>query len=127
MSGRWKPGRFIECACCGQTGRHAAHGWRVTCYDRWRRHGKPAGGPPPPMTLVEIGRINGAKPSGPRLERIEDFVLVLKTRPADTAKQAVAQAAAAVGRCERTGWRYITSLREQGVTLRDLLNREVPL
>lgn len=36
------------CANCGQTRRHKAHGWCVTCHGRWLRHGKPADGPPPP-------------------------------------------------------------------------------
>lgn len=126
MSGRRKPPPVIVCACCGRSGKHGAHGWRQTCYDRWRRFGKPAGGPPRPLSPSEVGRIYGAKPSGRRIEDMEEFLLVLKTRPADSVKDAVAQAAAAVGRCERTGWRYITRLREQGVSLQDLLHRAVP-
>ena len=39
------------CACCGETGKILARGWREACYFRWRRAGQPESGPPPRTRL----------------------------------------------------------------------------
>lgn len=39
----------INCACCGRTGSHQAHGWIAACYWRWMRAGQPEEGPPAPF------------------------------------------------------------------------------
>lgn len=91
--------RTVECRCCDRTGPLIAHGWVKACYRRWQRAGKPAGGPPPP-------RKRG--PNQHMEEDVAEFAMVLRTRPDIT----LAQAAAAVGRCRRTGERYKTRLRQ---------------
>lgn len=110
MSGRSKkPRRIVVCKCCGKTGPHKAFGWRRCCYDRWRLNSQPDSGPPAPLSKAEVGRLNGSKPSKTRIEDIQEFAMVLRTR---RPKPTIAEAAAAVGRSSRTGERYMKALRQ---------------
>jgi hypothetical protein len=54
LLGKPRRPRTVNCACCGLTGPHEAHGWRTACYTRWREAGMPAGGPPPPQDRREV-------------------------------------------------------------------------
>lgn len=56
MSGR--SNRIIICTCCERRRRHAGYGYCATCYSRWRRAGRPDGGPPPPQPLGIKGHEN---------------------------------------------------------------------
>jgi hypothetical protein len=61
----------INCACCGLTGTHEAHGWRTACYARWREAGKPKDGPPPPQDKREVCKKTFARLPWPLQGRIE--------------------------------------------------------
>lgn len=106
--------RYAECACCGDYGPHHSWGWIDKCYRRWRDAGRPTDGPPAPKTNYatrrrpEYGRI--AKLIPEKDEALEEFAMVLRTRAPIT----ITRAAEAVGRCGRTGTRYMRELRAMG-------------
>lgn len=93
----------IRCACCGREGKHHARGWILTCYKRWLRAGKPEEGPPPPLSLPEIGRMHSAAKAG----RVEDYEWL--TRDEGLTLYAAAER---LGISSRTAWRYERALRE---------------
>lgn len=47
--------RIITCASCGRFQPPVANEWCHACYQRWLRHGRPAGGPPATKTLQGCG------------------------------------------------------------------------
>jgi hypothetical protein len=56
-----------RCTCCGGERRErvdspgnytGAHGWCEACTKRWYRVARPAGGPPPPMTAVQVAALS---------------------------------------------------------------------
>jgi hypothetical protein len=101
--------RIVTCTCCGEIGRHGGYGWRAACYNRWRRNGEPKSGPPAPMTPAE--RARRPRRSAPRLERLDEFAMVRRTRTREDGEPiSIAEAAAAVGVSARTGQRYATAL-----------------
>jgi hypothetical protein len=65
--------RIVTCRCCGKTGQHAAHGWIGPCWHRWRRAGKPAGGPPPAPTRAEHNALARAGYTAKAAGRAEDY------------------------------------------------------
>lgn len=89
--------KLIVCRCgCNRSGVHVNSGFIGACYQRWLRAGKPAGGPPTPQL---------PHPLGPRADRVEDYAF-LRAHGVS-----VAEAAARVGVCARTGWDYEAQLR----------------
>lgn len=93
-----------ECANCGEP-RPPKGGWRKgwacgycpACYKRWRRHGSPAGGPPPPRPRA---------PRAARAGRVEDYTDLRSWGIPDS------QAAERLGVSVRTLLRYKRDLRE---------------
>lgn len=77
---------------CGRPRRRDRCGWCIACYDRWRYHGCPEDGPPPPWAKVP--------------GRIEDYLWLR-----DELGLSRAAAAARVGVTLRTIQRYERRLR----------------
>lgn len=46
---------LTACSSCRRSGPLATKDWCHTCYQRWVRHGRPAGGPPAPKPLQPCG------------------------------------------------------------------------
>jgi hypothetical protein len=105
--------RYVgDCTACGAP-RYQAYskgtnycgyrGWCVRCYRRWRNHGKPASGPPPPR----MGQ--GGGPAGCRLEDYEFL------RSPEGGSLSQREAAMRLGVTLRTVQRYEARLRGQDV------------
>lgn len=108
--------RRTVCTCCGTEGVHHAFGWIDPCYGRWIDAGRPPEGPPRPLTASE-GAQRGARArrgtvTEAKIESLEEFAMVLRTRAHEGIS--IGKAAEAVGRCGRTGTRYMEALREMG-------------
>ena len=99
-----------ECSYCGKPRPQDPEtawrkGWRRSwcagCFQRWRRHGSPPDGPPPPRPAGAPGR-----PQPRRLARVEDYLELRSWGLSD------AQAAPRLGVSRRTLDRYKRHLRE---------------
>lgn len=107
------------CSCgCGRRPRPDRAGLAEACYQRWRKAGRPADGPPPPKTpgnpagLTEWAR----EQTEERLSRIAEFAMVRATRCKPNGDPvSIGEAAAAVGVSARTGQRYATALKTQPI------------
>jgi hypothetical protein len=104
------------CACCGRQGKLAHHGWAVTCYHRWLKAGRPADGPPPPLSPRQCQRMGALARAGTHLESLLYRVARFESlRRGDGLS--IGKAAAALGVSHRTGDRYaalIKVLRQEG-------------
>lgn len=85
----------------------AVCGWCSACYQRWKRAGRPAEGPPPPMTREESRQLGIAACRANAAAKREDYAELRSW--GDSCEQAAAR----VGVSERTVWRYERILREQ--------------
>lgn len=102
--------RTVRCRHCDRFGPHGANNWCSTCYQRWKRAGRPDGGPPQPLPRVECAARARAAFQDVVQGRRDDYVDLLswgETRE---------QAAARLGVCEETTRRYDRVLREQVTT-----------
>jgi hypothetical protein len=96
-----------ECAGCGKPRPENAglrgwrRGWCGACGKRWRRHGKPADGPPPPAP-----RGNPRAPWANRISRIEDYADLRSWGVPDS------EAAERLGVSARTLTRYKQAMQE---------------
>lgn len=108
-----KSNRRIICACCGKPGMHGGHGWRRTCYSRWRVAGRPAEGPPPPLdSHADLALAEARKAIQARKQQ-------LKARAIRHARRGnkPARIAQLLGVTERTVHRYLAEARADGETL----------
>ena len=99
--------RPIRCQHCDHFGEHGGHNWCIACYQRWKRAGRPEGGPPEPLSRTECAARARAAYQEQARGRREDYQ---ELRSWDETRE---QAAARVGVTERTAWRYERTLREQ--------------
>jgi len=110
------------CARCGNPRREranrpgtyaGAHEWCGACTERWRRDGRPAEGPPPPMTPAQRNALVNWERSRGREWRLAEF------RRMRDAGYTVAQAAKCLGVTYKAGWQYEQELRDPAVTRED--------
>jgi hypothetical protein len=114
---RVRRGQPIDCASCRRRRPHFGRRWCSSCYQRWWRAGKPAGGPPPMCDLSpkQLAAAHAAAAlartarTARRVGRIEDYTW-LRGQGATRA-----EAARRVGVTIRTTQRYDAHLRAQGV------------
>ncbi|SET51438.1 hypothetical protein [Nonomuraea wenchangensis] len=95
--------------CCQQAinDGKAVRGWCSACYQRWKRAGRPAEGPPPPMSREDARQLAIASVRANAAARREDYrELRSWGEPRD-------QAAARIGVTWRTAGRYERVLRER--------------
>lgn len=108
-----KSNRRIICACCGKPGMHGGHGWRRTCYSRWRVAGRPPEGPPPPQEPHADLALAEAR------EAVQDRKQQRKARAIQLHRDGGKpdQIARRLGVTERTVLRYLAEARADGETL----------
>lgn len=99
--------RIVRCKGCDRFELHKAFDWCQRCYQRWKRAGRPADGPPQPLTRLECAAQARAAYQEQTQGRREDYQDLRSWR------ETREQAAARLGISERTTWRYDRALREQ--------------
>ncbi|MEU6709937.1 hypothetical protein ABZ897_00545 [Nonomuraea sp. NPDC046802] len=97
----------VRCACCDRFGLKGSFPWCSACYQRWSRAGRPADGPPQPMTRLECAAQARAAYQAVVQGRREDYS---ELRSWGETRE---QAAVRLDVCEETTRRYDRALRKQ--------------
>lgn len=115
----------LHCSCCGRPAKDLRHGWATSCYQRWLKAGRPAGGPPPPKSTqtpaqaenLIYGRLVAAERYERRLaefRRLDSIRRPLNSQWTVPGQRTDKQIAAIIGVDSRTIARYRATERAAG-------------